>query len=133
MVIPGVGNRSYSICSSDIGGHNFKILVGRVAEGSATDFFFEKAKVGTLLTVKGPFGSFFYRKNGSKNLVFCATGSGISPIISIMNSNDFKNDLKHVESIHLYWSNATDIEIFELCFDHCHFEKIKIKRFVTRF
>ena len=39
LVIPGVGNRSYSICSSDIGGHNFKILVGRVAEGSATDFF----------------------------------------------------------------------------------------------
>ena len=53
--------------------------------------------------MKGPFGSFFYRKNGSKNLVFCATGSGISPIISIMNINDFKNVLKHVESIHLYW------------------------------
>ena len=75
--------------------------------------------------MKGPFGSFFYRKNGSKNLVFCATGSGISPIISIMNSNDFKNDLKHVESIHLYWSNATDIEFLSYVSTSAFLKKLK--------
>lgn len=132
LEIPHVGTRSYSIYSSDTESQKFKILVGKVYKGSATEFFYEKAKLGTLLMMKGPFGSFFYRKNYSKELIFCATGSGISPIISIVNSNQFRNNMPNLENIYLFWSNSNAADFFELSIGCNVLENIKVKRFVTR-
>lgn len=128
--IPKVGIRSYSIYSQDITKNTFSILVGKVKDGLASEFFFENAQKDALLTIHGPFGSFFYRPNEARKVIFCATGSGIAPINAIFETLEFHADLSKGTEVHLLWSNKYSNDFFKL--SSIIPPSVRIKRFVTR-
>lgn len=77
--------RSYSLCSAPTEG-NWKVAVKEVFDGRFSNFINKELKVGDTLRVLPPAGRFFTPLNpeNQKQYVFFASGSGITPIISII-------------------------------------------------
>lgn len=132
IVIPNVGVRSYSIYSSEYIESKLTILVGKVQNGAASKFFFSDVREDVLVTIKGPFGSFFYRNNKAKNIIFCATGSGISPIRSILLSRSFCENINPETKIFLLWSMKEEDHFFETEIASVLDNSFNFKKFVTR-
>lgn len=75
-------SRCYSICSNP---NNGKLVIGvkRVSGGLLSNKLLDTVKVGQPLSVSGPFGNFGLKSNKKKHL-FIAGGSGITPILSMI-------------------------------------------------
>ncbi len=75
--------RSYSICNS---AQQQKLTVGikKIATGLFSNFANEKLKAGMILDVMPPQGHFYtdLAKNNKKNYLMLAVGSGVTPILS---------------------------------------------------
>ena len=85
-MIDGVDvRRSYSLCSSPLN-NEYRIAVKQVDGGVFSTFANTKLKVGSTIDVMPPIGKFFtaLNKNNQKNYVAFAAGSGITPILSII-------------------------------------------------
>ncbi len=83
---PNSIRRSYSIAS--ISSNNIIILlIKKVKDCKFSNYWFNEAKSNDLLRIEGPKGTFFLRDR-FKHLVFLATGTGIAPIISILDGLD---------------------------------------------
>lgn len=59
-------------------------LVVRMVEGGVGSEAFRAAKAGDSFPFKGPFGHFGLSENPEATLVFCATGTGITPFRSMV-------------------------------------------------
>lgn len=79
--------RAYSICSSPESGE-LRISVKAVKEGVFSQFANSKLKVGDALEVGNPEGKFTFKPdaNKQKNYAAFAAGSGITPVLSIIQS-----------------------------------------------
>ncbi len=77
--------RAYSLCSSANSGV-LRVAVKKVENGLFSVFATEHLKVGDVLDVMPPMGSFYtpLDKNNKKNYLAVAAGSGITPILSIL-------------------------------------------------
>jgi len=79
-------------------------LIKRVKGGEFSNYWFNEAKSNNLLRIEGPKGTFFLRDK-AKPLVFLATGTGIAPIISILDGLESDPDFNQTKSISLFWGN----------------------------
>jgi CDP-4-dehydro-6-deoxyglucose reductase len=95
--------RSYSIASTS-SQKEITLLIKRFENGKMSDYWFNHAKENDLLRIEGPKGTFFLRDN-LKPLLFLATGTGIAPIMSILNILDENPDYQLQHSITVYWGN----------------------------
>jgi CDP-4-dehydro-6-deoxyglucose reductase, E3 len=95
--------RSYSIASIP-SNEEIIFLIKKVEYGELSNYWFNKARQNDLLRIEGPKGTFFLRDK-SKQLVFLATGTGIAPIISILNGLDSQSDFNQIENLSLFWGN----------------------------
>jgi len=77
--------RCYSMSSAPEVDAAIKFTVKRVAEGTASNWFNEQVRAGTLLRVLAPAGRFVLT-NSESPILFFAGGSGITPIISLIKS-----------------------------------------------
>lgn len=79
--------RAYSICSSPNSGE-LRISIKSVANGHFSKFANENLKAGDLLEVGVPEGKFTFEPNSDrqKNYAGFAAGSGITPVMSILQS-----------------------------------------------
>jgi ring-1,2-phenylacetyl-CoA epoxidase subunit PaaE len=79
--------RAYSICSSPNSGE-LRIAIKAVKNGLFSKFANENLSVGDLLEVGQPEGKFTFEPNAErqKNYAALAAGSGITPVMSIMQS-----------------------------------------------
>lgn len=95
--------RSYSIASTS-NKTEVCLLIKRFENGKMSDYWFNHAKENDLLRIEGPKGTFFL-KDTSKTMLFFATGTGIAPIMSILNS--LEEDVNYIQKnpINLYWGN----------------------------
>lgn len=77
--------RSYSICSSPLE-QELRVAVKKVDGGKFSTWANTRLKVGDTLDVMPPMGHFFSKVNPQqkKNYVAFASGSGITPVISII-------------------------------------------------
>jgi len=77
--------RSYSLCSSPLS-NQFRVAIKRVDGGVFSTFANEHLKVGDSVEVMSPAGKFYTELNptNTKNYVAFAAGSGITPILSIV-------------------------------------------------
>ena len=112
--------RSYSIASV-AGQKEITLLIKHFESGKMSDYWFSQAKENDLLRIEGPKGTFFLR-DASKSLIFLATGTGIAPVISILNSLNENKDFKQEQSISVYWGNRSPEEFIW----QPEFENIKI-------
>jgi CDP-4-dehydro-6-deoxyglucose reductase len=51
-----------------------------------SEYWFNRARLNDLLRIHGPLGTFFLRKTAGIDLYFLATGTGIAPVKSILES-----------------------------------------------
>lgn len=79
--------RSYSICSSPNDGE-LRVAIKQVADGVFSTFANQTLKIGDTIEVMPPMGKFFTTLNPSqsKHYVGFASGSGITPVFSILKS-----------------------------------------------
>ena len=104
--------RSYSISNAPREDNRIELLIGKVDGGLMSDYLFNRASKDDLVRIDGPHGTFGYRESGAENIIFLATGTGIAPIYSILQSKIFSELLKNKKSIHLYWGVRTPADIF---------------------
>jgi acetyltransferase len=101
--------RSYSIaCIKN--SNNFELLIDTKPQGPGS-IYFENLKVGDTSTFMGPFGTFILNKpEANSDILFFATGSGITPLKSMIDSALFEK--KYQNKIKLYFGFTSDTEIF---------------------
>lgn len=92
--------RSYSLSSSPEADGPPVVTVKRIADGRASNWFHAHVGPGTVLDVSEPTGRFVCDA-GTSPLVFCAAGSGITPILSMIRSALRNTD----RAITLYYAN----------------------------
>ena len=102
VVGPNMIRRSYSIASNSKCAE-IKLLIKKVKSGVLSKYWFCEAKPEDLLRIEGPKGTFFIR-NLDKELVFLATGTGIAPIMSMLDELESKEINKEV---YLVWGNRS--------------------------
>ncbi len=100
---------SYSIASGD-GDHKFSLLVDTTPGGVGSKFF-ENIKPGDKLAYMGPFGVFTFKEDdGAKRLVFLGTGSGCSPLRSMLEAALNNPDIN--VPIHFYFGLRHSDDVF---------------------
>jgi ring-1,2-phenylacetyl-CoA epoxidase subunit PaaE len=80
--------RSYSLCSSPVE-NKWQVAVKQIPGGKFSTFVNEELKAGQALEVMAPSGTFGVDVNAeaSKNYLFFAAGSGITPVISMIKTH----------------------------------------------
>jgi CDP-4-dehydro-6-deoxyglucose reductase, E3 len=103
IIGPNSIRRSYSIANISLN-KEITLLIKKVKDGEFSNYWFNEVKPNDLLRIEGPKGTFFLRNN-AKNLVFLATGTGIAPIISILEGLDLDSNFNQTKDISLFWGN----------------------------
>lgn len=80
----GTLKRSYSIANAYKENSELSFYIKNYDEGQMSQYWFNEAKVGDLLRIEGPKGSFFLRESNKQHLIFLATGTGIAPVMAII-------------------------------------------------
>ena len=81
-------SRAYSISSSATQGAYYEITVRATKNGFVSDYLLNKLKLGDLLTCSSPTGNFYqFPVVHGKRLVFIAGGSGITPFMSMLQTD----------------------------------------------
>lgn len=75
--------RAYSLAGSPKNKDHIELFIGYIPEGKCTTYIHQILKVGDKLTVVGPFGDFSYQNN-DREMILCAIGTGMAPIMSIL-------------------------------------------------
>jgi len=120
IVGPNSIRRSYSIASIS-SNKEIILLIKRVENGELSNYWFNEARLNDLLKIEGPKGT-FYLRDRVKPLVFLATGTGIAPIISILDKLDSDPDFNQIENISLFWGNRVQQDFVW----HPNFKKINV-------
>lgn len=98
--------RCYSICRSPASGE-LAIGVRSVTDGRVSGFLNYYLKVGDKLSVAGPFGDFVYDANDDLPLTLVAGGSGITPIMSILQTALLE---RSATTVHLVYANRSVVD-----------------------
>jgi CDP-4-dehydro-6-deoxyglucose reductase len=111
-IIKGSVKRSYSIANSLCSDNKIEFYIKEYKNGEMSNYWFQEAKENDLLRVEGPLGTFFYRENESENIILLATGTGISPVKSIVEKLNSKSEIYKNKKILLIWGGRTKEDIF---------------------
>ncbi|HZK00852.1 MAG TPA: 2Fe-2S iron-sulfur cluster binding domain-containing protein [Tissierellaceae bacterium] len=76
--------RAYSIASSPLEKGYIDLVIGYVPEGIATTYVHHHLNVEDEIHINGPYGDFYYHDN-DREMVLVAVGTGVAPILSILN------------------------------------------------
>jgi CDP-4-dehydro-6-deoxyglucose reductase len=83
--------------------------VRRISGGRFTERMLKVLKPGDRLDVELPLGSFFFRRQDYRPLLMVATGTGLAPIRSILES---LLDDPDCPSVNLYWGMRTAADLY---------------------
>lgn len=110
----GVGGvrRSYSLANADFQEKRLELHIRKVSGGTMSQYWFEHAKTNDLLRIYGPLGTFFLRETKDVDLVFLATGTGIAPVKSIVESIHKMEQNRQPSSIHVFWGGRTIQDLY---------------------
>lgn len=85
--VPGVGSvRSYSPASTVRDLPRIALLIRLLPGGAMSGYLTDKAQPDDILELEGPFGNFFLREKVMTPHIFVAGGTGIAPVLSIIDS-----------------------------------------------
>ena len=117
--------RSYSICTAPYE-NELAVAVKEIENGLFSGFANKSLKAGDQLEAMAPMGNFKIttQAENSKNYIFYAAGSGITPVISMVKSI-LKNE--PASNVQLYYGNKnTDSTIFKAQLDELNSEYINL-------
>ncbi|HGS4814920.1 TPA: FAD-binding oxidoreductase [Vibrio cholerae] len=100
--------RSYSIANACSGTNEIELHIRQAPQGKMSSLLFGRVSEDQLMRIEGPKGTFFVRE-GSKPLLFIATGTGIAPVKAMVEQLIAADDKRE---IHVYWGMRTHSEIY---------------------
>jgi CDP-4-dehydro-6-deoxyglucose reductase len=104
--------RSYSIANAPSPEKTIELHIRCVPDGAMSRYWFETAKVGDLLRLNGPLGTFFLRDVDGMDLVFLATGTGIAPVKAILEGLAQRIDGPTPRSVSVYWGGRIRDDLY---------------------
>jgi NAD(P)H-flavin reductase len=128
----GVGRRAYSMSNAPDGSAELEFIVKRKPGGLASDFLFERLSQGDVLSLEGPYGHAYLRKDTERAIVGVADGSGLGPVWSVIQAA-LRDGCKR--SVHLFFgvNEAADLfyatEFAELAQRYPH---LRVERILMR-
>lgn len=84
IIGPGGHRRSYSLAGVDAQKGHLMFHVRKVPSGALSAYWFGAAKKNDLLRLNGPLGTFVLRDVTGVDLVFLATGTGMAPVVAML-------------------------------------------------
>ncbi len=105
---PKILFRSYSIMSPPAEKTVIKTCIKLIPTGRATPWLTTIAE-GTPVKMMGPLGMFKFNETSEKNTIFIATGTGITPLICMIEDQLEKGNTR---PIHLLWGFRYEQDIF---------------------
>ena len=102
--------RAFSIANSPNDKNELEIQIRHAIGGLFTDFVFDDLKVGDLLQIEGPHGTFFYQQDDAP-ILLVAGGTGFAPIKGIL--EEIINTQETLPSIHLFWGSRARKDLYQ--------------------
>jgi len=112
VIGPGSARRSYSLANADAKDKLLELHIREVPGGTMSEYWFSKCKVNDLLRLNGPLGVFALRNIEGRDLVFLATGTGIAPVKSMLESLDVLPAESRPRSVAVYWGGRTPADLY---------------------
>lgn len=103
LIGPGGVRRAYSLANAPRSDCMLELQIRRVQTGVLSAYWFGGAKVGDLLRLQGPRGSFFLRDVAGRDLVLLATGTGIAPLKAMIEELALRPAAEQPRLLTLYW------------------------------
>lgn len=119
-IIRGQVKRSYSIANAYKENSFLTFLIKKYENGLMSNYWFNESKENDLLRIEGPIGSFFFRESQVQNIIFLATGTGIAPIIAILESLICKSKQLSNRNIWVFVGARCDNDLL------CHLKEFEI-------
>jgi len=116
--------RSYSIANKPRDDGSIDLIIKKVFDGEMSNKIFNETSVNELYRFEGPLGTFGFRNVDKKNIIFLATGTGIAPVISMLQQIQTTN-----KNIILIWGNRYVDDFFDISLD---FENIFFIKVLSR-
>tara|TARA_R110002167_G_scaffold221290_2_gene426015 strand:- start:854 stop:1852 length:999 start_codon:yes stop_codon:yes gene_type:complete len=115
ITLPNGVTRSYSMASRQLQENAIELHIRLKPDGTGTPFIFNELGLRKMVTVEGPFGSFYLRDSDAP-MVLLASGTGFAPIKAIMEQLIAEGNERPVR---LYWGgrSAEDLYMSTLCED----------------
>ena len=111
LIGPNGISRSYSL-ARHCDGMMLELHVRRVIGGTMSNYLFDSAKVGDLLRINGPRGTFLLRHTSDTDIVFLATGTGIAPIKAMLEQiKNMPQELKP-KSVKVFWGMRNQEDLY---------------------
>ena len=91
--------RSYSLCSAPHE-NEWRVAIKQIPDGVFSGYANKELQEGDTLEVLAPMGNFKFTPaaQAQKNYLLIAAGSGVTPIFSILKTNDKKLSLEHTQT-----------------------------------
>lgn len=114
ILAEGTLKRSYSIANALILEQLISFHIKLLPNGAMSNYWKNKAKVGDLVRIKGPYGSFCLPKTlpDGASLIFVATGTGIAPVNSILDFLGENLEQYSLGNVSVYWGGRTPEDIY---------------------
>jgi propane monooxygenase reductase subunit len=112
LTIPGTGiTRSFSMANAPSEQRHLQFIIKKYPDGAFSSQLDGKLSEGTRIEVKGPFGTCFRREEREGPLVLVGGGSGMSPLLSILEDQLQENPERE---IHFFYGARTTKDLFYL-------------------
>lgn len=112
VIAQGGIRRSYSLANASAADKLLELHIQAVPGGIMSEYWFCQAKVNDLLRLNGPLGTFFLRDVAELDLVFIATGTGIAPVKSMLESIESLPIENRPRSITVYWGGRKPVDLY---------------------
>jgi CDP-4-dehydro-6-deoxyglucose reductase len=113
VLVAGGKRRAFSIANAPEADEDIELHVRHVEGGGYTHHIFTAMKVGDVLRIEGPLGTFVPREDSERALLMVAGGTGLAPVKALI---EHFIALGSTRPIHLYWGvrRAADLYLPDL-------------------
>ena len=111
MDLPGLaGARAYSMCNTANAQGLWSFIIKRMPDGAGTTYLFDHLKPGDDIPFDGPYGLAYWRADSARDTVCIGGGSGLSPMLSILQAAATAPDAAR-RQIHFFYGGRTPADI----------------------
>ncbi len=101
--------RAFSLANSPNEKNELEIQIRHAVGGVFTDFVFNELKVGAMLRIEGPHGTFWYQHDDCP-ILLVAGGTGFAPIKGIFEEISQQGS---EQPIHLFWGSRAKKDLYQ--------------------